>query len=180
MFHEPVTIWPGTPTLDADPQRRLVWHRTCAITVELDVVRGDRGVLVAHGDQGGGYPLEVDDEQLWFVHNDGHGRTDPRSTADARAWAVTRSCSPSAHPAVVAGRSVPVDGVERVADIDRPMLWPMAPFTGIDIGIDRGSPVDWAAIRAATGRSRSPGRCTGCATNPASWRPMPAREFVDS
>lgn len=36
---------------------------------------GDRGVLVSHGDQGGGYAVVVDEGSIGFVHNDGHGHT---------------------------------------------------------------------------------------------------------
>ena len=75
IFHEPVTIWAGTPTLERIRSGSLVWQRTCVITIDVTHVVGARGVLVAHGDQGGGYAVEVDGDRLSFVHNDGHGLT---------------------------------------------------------------------------------------------------------
>ena len=36
-----------------------------------------------------------------------------------------------------------VDGEERAVVREVPMLYGMAPFEGIDVGIDRRSPVDW-------------------------------------
>ena len=36
-----------------------------------------------------------------------------------------------------------VDGEDRAAVPDVPMLYGIAPFEGIDVGIDRRSPVDW-------------------------------------
>jgi arylsulfatase len=143
VFHEPVTIWPGTPTLERIRSGALVWQRTTVITIDVTHTSGSRGVLVAHGDQGGGYSVEVDGDHLSFVHNDGHGLT---------TRAVAGSLAAGRHRVVVTlggpggGRwivGVTVDGDVRVADLERPMLWPMAPFTGISIGIDRGSPVDW-------------------------------------
>jgi arylsulfatase len=36
-----------------------------------------------------------------------------------------------------------VDGVERATVADVPLLYGIAPFEGIDVGIDRRSPVSW-------------------------------------
>ena len=36
-----------------------------------------------------------------------------------------------------------VDGQAGASSIEAGMFWPMSPFQGIDIGIDRGSPVSW-------------------------------------
>ena len=147
VFNQPVTIWPGTPTLERIRSGRLVWQRQCAITIDVDHAPDDRGVLVAHGDQGGGYSVEVDGGEVWFVHNDGHGAT-MRQCAGALSSGQHRVVLTLGAPG--GGRwlvSLSVDGVTRFADVDRPMLWPMAPFTGISIGIDRASPVDWARSR---------------------------------
>jgi len=143
IFHEPVTIWPGTPTLERMRSGALVWQRTCVITVDCRHLAGSRGVLVAHGDQGGGYCVEVDHDALWFVHNDGHGtttRTAGGPVGSGRHSIQLTLGAPGGGRWIVA---LAVDGEQRFADLDRPMLWPMAPFTGISIGIDRGSPVDW-------------------------------------
>ena len=143
VFHEPVTIWPGTPTLERMRSGALVWQRTCVISVDCSHLAGSRGVLVAHGDQGGGYCLEVDRDALWFVHNDGHGTTTRTAGgplgSSRHAIQLTLSAPGGARWVV----GLVVDGEQRFAELERPMLWPMAPFTGISIGIDRGSPVDW-------------------------------------
>ena len=144
IFHEPVTIWPGTPTLERMRSGALVWQRTCVISVDCSHLAGSRGVLVAHGDQGGGYCLEVDRDAVWFVHNDGHGtttRTAGGPLVSGRHAIQLTLGAPGGGRWVVA---LVVDGEQRFADLDRPMLWPMAPFTGISIGIDRGSPVEWS------------------------------------
>ena len=143
VFHLPVTIWPGTPTLERIRSGSLVWQRTCVIIIDATVAAGDGGVLVAHGDQGGGYAVEVDRDELWFVHNDGHGATTRASAGQltpGRHRIVVTLGGPGGGRWIVA---VTVDGQQRLADLERPMLWPMAPFSGIDTGIDRGSPVDW-------------------------------------
>ena len=143
VFHEPVTIWPGTPTLERMRSGALVWQRTCVIAIDCNHLAGSRGVLVAHGDQGGGYCLEVDHDSLWFVHNDGHGtttRTAGGPLASGRHSIQFTLAAPGGGRWIVA---LVVDGEQRFADLERAMLWPMAPFTGISIGIDRGSPVDW-------------------------------------
>ncbi|MCU1396707.1 MAG: arylsulfatase family protein [Ilumatobacteraceae bacterium] len=143
VFHQPVTIWPGTPTLERIRSGSLVWQRTCVVAIDVAHAAGDEGVLVSHGDQGGGYALEVEGDELWFVHNDGHGttlRTSAGALAAGRHDVVLTLGGPGGGRWIV---TLAVDGVERFADVERPMLWPMAPFTGISIGIDRGSPVDW-------------------------------------
>ena len=143
VYEEPVTIWPGTPTLDRWRSSRLIWFRSCTITIALNVVPGDRGVLLAHGDQGGGYAVYVDDDRLVAIHNDGHGRM---HTIDGGA------IEPGDHlvsltieaPGNFRWRfALGVDGVERARLEDAAMLFPMAPFEGIDIGVDRRSPVSW-------------------------------------
>ncbi|MFM7686024.1 MAG: arylsulfatase [Actinomycetota bacterium] len=144
VFHEPVTIYAGTPTLERIRCGSLTWQRHFTVTVDVTVAAGDQGVLVAHGDQGGGYSLELREHGLAFVHNDGHGattRVDAGALSPGRRSVVLRMAAPGG------GRwhvTVEVDGEVRTEPFDCPMLWPMAPFSGIDVGIDRSSPIDWA------------------------------------
>jgi arylsulfatase A-like enzyme len=139
VFSEPVTILPGTPTLERWRCQQLVANRAFTVTVRL--ASAGSGVLVAHGDQGGGYCLSLADGRLQLDHNDGRGRI--------------RSCAgPVTDPAVVeAVFTAPGGGTwaavlladgEQVAAVEGlPLLFPMAPFQGIDVGADRGSPVVW-------------------------------------
>ena len=72
VFSEPVTILPGTPTLERWRSQQLVANRSFRVTVLL--ASAGEGTLVAHGDQGGGYSLYIEADQLVFAHNDGRGR----------------------------------------------------------------------------------------------------------
>jgi arylsulfatase A-like enzyme len=143
VFHEPVTIWPGTPTLERLRSGALVWQRSFAIIISLELSDADRGVLVSHGDQGGGYAVAIDDGRLSFVHNDGHGttmRVDAGDVAPGHREIVIDFVAPGG------GRwdvTYTVDGVPLANGVSVPMLWPIAPFQGISIGRSPGSPVDW-------------------------------------
>ena len=120
VFHDPVTIHLGTPTLERIRSGVLVWHRTTDITVDLELEIGDRGVLVSHGDQGGGYTLEVDGEHLWLVHNDGIGTT---TVTDAGRLAAGRHSIVLTLAAPGGGRwsaTVTVDGSPSVEALDLP------------------------------------------------------------
>jgi len=139
VFSEPVTILPGTPTLERWRSQQLVANRGFRVTVEL--AAPGEGTLVAHGDQGGGYSLYVEAGELRFAHNDGRGHL--RTLAGPLG-------SPSVVEAVFTAPggwtwsvSLLADGVEVAAGEGFTLLFPMAPFQGIDVGIDRRSPVVW-------------------------------------
>ena len=143
QFAEPVTIVPGTPTLERWRSLQLIWFRACTIRVALDFRSGDQGYLVAHGDQGSGYGLYVRDDELVFVHNDGRGRMRelrggplPPGTQEI----VVELAAPGAR---VWTATLYVDAQERGTLEGLPMLFGIAPFEGIDVGIDRRSPVSW-------------------------------------
>lgn len=147
VFQEPVTIWPGTPTLERIRCGSLTWQRCFTVTIDVtiaaDAGEGDAGVLVAHGDQGGGYSVEMRDGHVHFVHNDGHGLTiahDSGVLAAGRHHVMLDVVAPGGGRWDVA---VLADGERRGEPINCSMMWPIAPFSGIDVGIDRGSPVDW-------------------------------------
>ena len=129
MLARPVTILVGTPALERYRSAKLVVLRSFTATARFDHDPGDQGVLVAHGDQGGGYILYIENGHLHLGYNEygdltgldagelGGGRHEAELRADA---GETR------------GRLGPVL-----------MLLGMAPFQGIDVGIDRRSPVAW-------------------------------------
>ncbi|NUP62832.1 MAG: arylsulfatase [Nonomuraea sp.] len=138
---EPVTIFPGTPVLERFRSSRLTSMRSFTIEASLDRRPGDEGVIVAHGDQGGGYVLYVEDGELRMTYNaygvpvraagpvpDGPVLVTARFTAlPEMRWDVE----------VLAGEK-PAFTIGRV-----PQLLGMAPFTGVSVGFDYGGPVDW-------------------------------------
>ena len=143
VFAAPVTIVPGTPTLERWRSLQLIWFRACTIRVSLDFGSGDQGYLVAHGDQGSGYGLYVRDDELVFVHNDGRGRM-----RELRGGPVPPGTQEIVADLAAPGESewsvtLSVDGEERGTLEGVPMLFGIAPFEGIDVGIDRRSPVSW-------------------------------------
>ncbi|MGJ3509868.1 arylsulfatase [Enemella sp. A6] len=143
VFSLPATFVPGTRTLERYRSLMLVYRRGFDVAVDLEFHSGDAGVLFAHGTQSGGYLLAVENDRLSYHHNSSSIMTvlDCGELADG-----VRSIG--LHVAAFEGGSrvnvrVTVEGEERAAieGIDMPMGQAM--FQGIDIGIDRGSPVSW-------------------------------------
>lgn len=143
VFGEPVTIPRGSPTLERWRSVQLIWFRAFRITISLDFRSGDQGYLVAHGDQGSGYGLYVLDDELTFVHNDGRGRLRTLSGGTLEAGTSTVVADFSAPGMSLWDLTLHVDGDERARLREIPMLFGMAPFEGVDVGIDRRSPVSW-------------------------------------
>ena len=138
----PVRILPGTPTLERFRSSRLIARSTFGITVEWDYQRGDKGILVAHGGQEGGYVLWVEDGELGFTVNalgtpmpvgqaalgDTSRRLDVRfEIGSPRMWKVT----------------VDLDGTPVMKRDEIPQMTSYLPYEGIDVGLDRRSPVSW-------------------------------------
>jgi hypothetical protein len=150
VFGEPVTIFPGTPTLERWRSLELINMRDFTVTVAVDLAEGDRGWLVAHGDQGGGYGLYIDDGRLWWLHNDGKGVVRRLSGGAVGTGAVQLAAVVSAPGGFTWDVTLLVGDESRASDTGYRMLFPMSPFEGIDIGLDRRSPVSWE-IYAADG-----------------------------
>ena len=142
-LNQPVRIPAGTHTLERYRSQQLIQWRSFTVDIELEPSEPAQGVLVAHGDQGGGYVLYVDvDGELVFAHN-GYGtmrevRCGQLGPARTVRVAVT---APGNWRWDV---TVTVDGVDRGTLDGLLMLGAMAPFEGIDVGIDRRSPVSWS------------------------------------
>ena len=138
----PVDLAPFRPPLERFRSAKLTVLRS--FTVEIDTVLGTdaAGVLVAHGDQGGGYLLAIDHGAPLLSYNaygDMH-----RATGTA--------LTPGPHRLTLHVDELPELRWRIRLDIDDtldaeipsvPMLLGMAPFTGISIGYDYGGPIDW-------------------------------------
>ena len=138
-----VTLRAGSPTLERSRSAQLINGRSFRITVALEHQPGDHGILIAHGDQGGGYSLYVDDQaELVFAHNSYGQMTFVRGGGmDKPAREVMADVqNPSRGIWIV---TLSVDGEMRVASDPLDALGVLAPFEGIDIGMDRRSPVCW-------------------------------------
>jgi arylsulfatase len=145
VFSRPVTLRSGTPTLERWRSLQLVLLRSVTIGVSLDFRTGDEGVLVAHGDQGGGYVLYVEDDELALDHNDGRGLTTKVSGGRVADGVEEVALDLDATGGGWWAATLRVEGAVTTPEPARlAVLFPMAPFEGIDVGIDRRSPVSWA------------------------------------
>lgn len=141
---EPLTIPVFRPPLERFRAAQLTVLRSFRIEIDLLTTSDTAGVIVAHGDQGGGYLLAID-EGLPLLSYNAYG-----DMHRARG----RALAPGGHRLVL--RCDEVEGLRwsiRLEDADGtslasldpvPMLLGMAPFTGISAGYDYGGPVDWA------------------------------------
>ena len=142
VLAEPATFLPGTPTVERFRSVQFINFRSFTVDVALAYAAGDEGILVAHGDQGGGYSMYVEDGHLFFAYNgygvmtvvDGGPLADGTSSV---ALVVEAPGSMRAHA------TLRVEGEVVGEARDLPLLTSMAPFEGIDVGIDRRSPVSW-------------------------------------
>ncbi len=122
--------------------------RAFTVTASVELTEGDRGWLVAHGDQGGGYGLYVDDGELWWLHNDGKGVVRRLAGGPVGTGAHELAAVVTTPGGFLWDVALTVDGDERATDTGFRMLFPMSPFEGIDVGIDRRSPVSWEIYEA--------------------------------
>ena len=134
---------PGAPTSERYRSLALINFRSFEVEVALKFAAGDRGTLVAHGDQGGGYALHVVDDRLSLAWN-GYG-----SMTEVEGGVLSDGATSVVLAAEAVGDlrihvELRVDGEVVGGARDLPVLTAMAPFQGIDVGIDRKSPVSWA------------------------------------
>jgi hypothetical protein len=141
-FREPLTLLPGTPSLERYRSARLIAFRSFDIDVRFTHDANDEGVLVAHGDQGGGYSLYVESGRLHFAYN-AYGALTEVDGGSLPAGGRTVRLAATATSDLRWDFLVSIDERE-VGRLDGvPMLVGMAPLSGIDVGIDRRSPVSW-------------------------------------
>ena len=148
------------------------------ITARVDLAEGDAGVLVAHGDQGGGYSLYVDTTgELVAAHN-GYGLErevrGPVVEPGARDLGLRIRCPGKDRWDL----TLTVDGVDVAAATDFRLLMAMAPFEGIDVGLDRRSPVSWSVFERH-GAFPFSGALESVSYQPGAPAPDSPADFVD-
>ena len=162
--------------------------RSFDIDIRCSYDVGDEGILVAHGDQGGGYLVWIEDGAVAIGHNDGRGRfssTPPYALTPGEHVITAHFDAPGGN---VWNVSLSIDGIriDGVAAHGWSVLFPMAPFEGIDVGADRRSPVCWrlyeahgfvpvlrrrSSRRPTAPAPRRPTRRSTCSTCSGRWAP---------
>jgi arylsulfatase A-like enzyme len=143
-LREPLSIWPGTPTLERWRSVQLIWLRSFSFEAPLTFSPGDVGTLVAHGDQSGGYGLYVLEGGVpALAMNDGRGhmtvvRGPALSPGDHVISADFDAFERDRWRLTLAVDGIAVDERPEVA-----MIYGMSPFEGISVGRDPRSPVWW-------------------------------------
>lgn len=141
-FEQPITLRPSSRVMERARSSRLIRLRSVTIDAEAVVDASSEGVIVSHGDQGGGYILWLEDGRLHFTYNaygDVH-RIDAPLVARGGTRAIRLDFA--AGEGIVWDIELAVDGAPLARLDGMPMLIGMAPFTGISVGIDYGGPVD--------------------------------------
>lgn len=139
----PITILAGSPTVERYRAQRIIAGRSFAITISLDHEPGDEGILVAHGGQDAGYVVWIEDGQLWFEINEAGAprRLEPAGLAGSCSEITVEVAAPGRRRWNVAVR---VDGGSPlIVGDDLMQIQGFLPYEGIDIGLDRRSPVSW-------------------------------------
>jgi arylsulfatase A-like enzyme len=140
---DPVVLYPSTATMDRHRSMQLIQTRSFSVSIRIRHEPGDEGVLLAHGDQGGGYLVHVTDDLVQFVHNHRGSMTEVASTAALSPGEVNIRVDVRAPGGWIWEVVVLVDDEPVTPEITVPMLWGQTPFQGIDVGADRRSPVSW-------------------------------------
>jgi arylsulfatase A-like enzyme len=142
----PVRILPGTPKLERYRSSRLTSLRSFGVLIEMDHGASDQGILISHGDQGGGYAVYVENGRLQLVWNE-YGLLREADGGPLASGSFVVSLTVTWRPEFRVDVALLVDDVE-VARLDnRWMLVGFAPFSGIDVGRGSGGPVDWGLHR---------------------------------
>jgi arylsulfatase len=139
---EPVRILAGTPTLERYRSAKLITLRSFTATASLTHDVSNEGVLFAHGDQGGGYVLYVEDGHAHVAYNE-YGELLEADAGVLSSGAHDVSLEATAVDDYRWNLNVVVDGEARAQLKGVSMLLGLAPLQGIDVGVDRGSPVSW-------------------------------------
>jgi arylsulfatase len=139
---QPVRLLPGTPTLERYRSARLIALRSFEVAIDVVYAVGDAGVLVAHGGQGGGYSVYIEDGRVRAAYNE-YGDVKEidggvLSVGPHQVQLIARAHANFRWDLELRVDSRRVGGLDQVA-----MLLGLAPFEGISVGVDRRSPVHW-------------------------------------
>ena len=140
VYGQALTLLPGTPKLERWRSSRLTQLRSFEVVIDVTVAEGNSGVLVSHGDQGGGYVVWVDAGRVWLAVNE-YGELHETSVPVPPGRHTVRL-----HSAPLADFRTTWTLEVGGASAEIPEVWAllgMAPFSGIDVGVNRGGPVHW-------------------------------------
>jgi arylsulfatase len=142
VYAQPTRILPGAGTLERFRSAKLIQGRSFRVEVDWDYRHGDAGILLAHGGQDNGYVLYVEDGALHFEQNTGLGmkKLTPVSLGDTSQSVAIDVVAPGNKTWTVA---LEIDGMKHPAGEGFFQPYAFLPYEGIDIGIDRRSPVSW-------------------------------------
>lgn len=145
-YEEPYTrrvrLVPGTPTLERIRSARLTVGRSFDVVVNWDYRHGDEGIVFAHGGQHMGYVVFVDAGQLHF-HSNANGvmtKLAPVKLSGSSQTFTLHIEAPGKREWVV---GLSVDGIAQPSQGGFPQPFSFLPYEGIDVGMDRRSPVSW-------------------------------------
>lgn len=142
----PVRILPGTPKLERYRSSRLTSLRSFRVRIELDHRASDRGILIAHGDQGGGYAVYVESDRLRLAWNE-YGALREADGGPLAPGSRVVSLEVTWRPEFHVDVALLVDDVEVARLENLWMLVGLAPFSGIEVGRNSGGPVHWGLHR---------------------------------
>ena len=135
-------LLPRTPTVERWKSQQLINFRKWGVEVLVNYKSGDSGTLLAHGDQGGGYSFAVEEGELIFTHN-GYGDTTEINCGRFPIGESIVYLKVDPPDFLTWDIEVFLNGDLVAQQKGLVALLAMAPFQGIDVGIDRKSPVNW-------------------------------------
>lgn len=142
-FEDAVRLLPGTPQLERERSAALISQRSFRVVAELTWAHGDEGVLFAHGDQNGGYVVSVEDGSVRLDYNE-YGRLHRVEGPGLDVGECRVVLEATWRPGMRWDFTLTADGASEPARLEGvQMMIGLAPYTGIDVGIDRGGPVSW-------------------------------------
>lgn len=126
--------------------------RTYRIEADVRLTGGEEGVLLAHGDATSGYSLYLKDGRLHHTLNIGGEKTTVVSDAPVPASATRLGVVSQQSPEGPRRFTLTIDGAPAGEVVATTGFVTLISWSGLDIGLDRGSPVaDYAAPFAFTG-----------------------------